>query len=166
MKKPRVERRLRHILRRQCRVDHDNDEEKNADQRNVVKKRSAKTGDARVEKDRYGSVTSPRHLITYHHTAITPTFDNITGTSIASIQRRSAFFVTFIYPLRGCSESLTTQQQYAAERREDLEAVVRRGYWVFCALNGRQLHHQLMAWSLACSTLRSSLSLCWRWQLS
>jgi protein transport protein SEC20 len=54
------------------------------------------------------------------------TFDDATGASIASIQRRQIDLRDFQIPrLRSCSESLTTQQQYAAELREDLEAVTR-----------------------------------------
>jgi hypothetical protein len=54
------------------------------------------------------------------------TFDDATNASIASIQRRQNDLREFQLPrLRGCSESLTIQQQYAAELREDLEAITR-----------------------------------------
>ena len=54
------------------------------------------------------------------------TFDDVTSASIASIQRRQSDLRDFQIPrLRGCSESLTAQQQFAAELREDLEAVMR-----------------------------------------
>jgi protein transport protein SEC20 len=54
------------------------------------------------------------------------TFDDATNTSIASIQRRQNDLREFQLPrLRGCSESLTVQQQYAAELREDLETIAR-----------------------------------------
>jgi len=54
------------------------------------------------------------------------TFDDATNTSIASIQRRQNDLREFQLPrLRGCTESLTVQQQYAAELREDLEAITR-----------------------------------------
>jgi protein transport protein SEC20 len=54
------------------------------------------------------------------------TFDDATNASIASIQRRQNDLREFQLPrLRGCSESLTVQQQYAAELREDLEAITR-----------------------------------------
>jgi protein transport protein SEC20 len=54
------------------------------------------------------------------------TFDDATNASIASIQRRQHDLREFQIPrLRGCSESLTVQQQYAAEFREDLETVTR-----------------------------------------
>lgn len=52
------------------------------------------------------------------------TFDDATNTSIASIQRRHNDLREFQIPrLRGCSESLAVQQQYAAELREDLEGI-------------------------------------------
>ncbi|KAI0250637.1 Sec20-domain-containing protein [Lactifluus subvellereus] len=52
------------------------------------------------------------------------TFDDATNASIASIQRRQNDLREFQIPrLRGCSESLAVQQQYAAELREDLEAI-------------------------------------------
>ncbi|KAI9437239.1 Sec20-domain-containing protein [Lactarius indigo] len=55
-----------------------------------------------------------------------PTFDDATSASIASIQRRQNDLRDFQIPrLRDCTESLATQQQYAAELREDLEAVMR-----------------------------------------
>ncbi|KAH9021693.1 Sec20-domain-containing protein [Lactarius deliciosus] len=55
-----------------------------------------------------------------------PTFDDATSASIASIQRRQGDLRDFQIPrLRGCTESLATQQQYAAELREDLETVMR-----------------------------------------
>src|SRR6266851_595754 len=54
------------------------------------------------------------------------TFEDATNASIASIQRRQHDLREFQIPrLRGCSESLTVQQQYAAELREDLETVTR-----------------------------------------
>lgn len=54
------------------------------------------------------------------------TFDDATNASIASIQRRQNDLREFQLPrLRGCSESLTVQQQYAAELREDLETITR-----------------------------------------
>ena len=54
------------------------------------------------------------------------TFDDATNTSIASIQRRQNDLREFQLPrLRGCSDSLTVQQQYAAELREDLETITR-----------------------------------------
>ena len=54
------------------------------------------------------------------------TFDDATDTSIASIQRRQNDLREFQLPrLRGCSDSLTVQQQYAAELREDLETITR-----------------------------------------
>jgi hypothetical protein len=54
------------------------------------------------------------------------TFDDATNASIASIQRRQNDLHEFQLPrLRGCSESLTVQQQYAAELREDLETITR-----------------------------------------
>lgn len=54
------------------------------------------------------------------------TFDDATNASIASIQRRQNDLREFQIPrLRGCSESLTVQQQYAAELREDLESIIR-----------------------------------------
>ena len=54
------------------------------------------------------------------------TFDDATNASIASIQRRQNDLREFQLPrLRSCSESLTVQQQYAAELREDLEAITR-----------------------------------------
>ena len=54
------------------------------------------------------------------------TFDDATNTSIASIQRRQNDLREFQLPrLRGCSESLTVQQQYAAELREDVETITR-----------------------------------------
>ncbi|KAF8496550.1 Sec20-domain-containing protein [Russula emetica] len=54
------------------------------------------------------------------------TFDDATNTSIASIQRRQNDLREFQLPrLHGCSESLTVQQQYAAELREDLETIMR-----------------------------------------
>ncbi|KAI9445783.1 Sec20-domain-containing protein [Lactarius psammicola] len=55
-----------------------------------------------------------------------PTFDDATSASIASVQRRQSDLRDFQIPrLRGCTESLATQQQYAAELREDLETVMR-----------------------------------------
>ena len=52
------------------------------------------------------------------------TFDDATKASIASIQRRQHELREFQIPrLRGCSESLSVQQQYAAELREDLESI-------------------------------------------
>lgn len=73
------------------------------------------------------------------------TFDDVTSASIASIQRRQSDLRDFQIPrLRGCSESLATQQQFAAELREDLEAVMRlievriHGVWFTYILNGRQ----------------------------
>ena len=54
------------------------------------------------------------------------TFDDATNASIASIQRRQTDLREFQLPrLRGCSESLASQQQYAAEVREDLETITR-----------------------------------------
>jgi hypothetical protein len=54
------------------------------------------------------------------------TFDGVTSASIASIQRRQSDLRDIQIPrLRSCSESLATQQQYAAELREDLEAIMR-----------------------------------------
>ncbi|KAI0296396.1 Sec20-domain-containing protein [Russula brevipes] len=54
------------------------------------------------------------------------TFDDATNASIASIQRRQNDLREFQIPrLRGCSESLAVQQQYAAELREDLETITR-----------------------------------------
>ena len=54
------------------------------------------------------------------------TFDDATNASIASIQRRQNDLREFQLPrLRGCSDSLTVQQQYAAELREDLETITR-----------------------------------------
>jgi hypothetical protein len=54
------------------------------------------------------------------------TFDDATNASIASIQRRQNDLREFQIPrLRGCSESLAIQQQYAAELREDLETITR-----------------------------------------
>ena len=54
------------------------------------------------------------------------TFDGATNASIASIQRRQNDLREFqLSRLRGCSESLTVQQQYAAELREDLETITR-----------------------------------------
>ncbi|KAH9962933.1 Sec20-domain-containing protein [Russula dissimulans] len=55
---------------------------------------------------------------------MSPLFDNATNASIAAIQRRQNDLREFQIPrLRGCSESLAVQQQYAAELREDLEAI-------------------------------------------
>jgi protein transport protein SEC20 len=52
------------------------------------------------------------------------TFDDAINASIASIQRRQNDLREFQIPrLRGCSESLAVQQQYAAELREDLETI-------------------------------------------
>ena len=54
------------------------------------------------------------------------TFDDATNASIATIQRRQTDLREFQLPrLRGCSESLALQQQYAAELREDLETIMR-----------------------------------------
>jgi len=54
------------------------------------------------------------------------TFDDATNASIASVKRRQSDLREFQIPrLRGCSESLTIQQQYAAELREDLETITR-----------------------------------------
>ena len=54
------------------------------------------------------------------------TFDDATNASISSIQRRQNDLREFQLPrLRGCSESLTEQQQFAAELREDLETITR-----------------------------------------
>lgn len=54
------------------------------------------------------------------------TFDDATNASISSIQRRQRDLSEFQLPrLRGCSESLAEQQQYAAELREDLETITR-----------------------------------------
>ncbi len=54
------------------------------------------------------------------------TFDDATNASIATISRRQNDLREFQLPrLRGCSESLTVQQQYAAELREDLETITR-----------------------------------------
>ena len=71
------------------------------------------------------------------------TFDDATSASIASIQRRQSDLRDFQIPrLRGCGESLATQQQYAAELREDLETVMRlievriHGVPLICVLNG------------------------------
>lgn len=53
-------------------------------------------------------------------------FDDATNTSIASIQRRQIDLREFQIPrLRGCTESLAVQQQYAAELRDDLETTTR-----------------------------------------
>jgi hypothetical protein len=53
-------------------------------------------------------------------------FDDATNASIASIQRRQNDLRDFQVPrLRSCTESLATQQQYAAELREDLETITR-----------------------------------------
>ncbi|KAH9024799.1 hypothetical protein EDB84DRAFT_1273790, partial [Lactarius hengduanensis] len=55
-----------------------------------------------------------------------PTFDDAIGASIASTQRRQIYLRDFQIPhLRGCMESLATQQEFATELREDLETVVR-----------------------------------------
>ncbi len=55
-----------------------------------------------------------------------PTFDDATNASIASIRRRQNDLREFQLPrLRSCSNSLTVQQEYAAEVREDLEANTR-----------------------------------------
>ncbi len=55
-----------------------------------------------------------------------PTFDDATNASIASIRRRQNDLREFQLPrLRSCSNSLTVQQEYAAEVREDLEAITR-----------------------------------------
>jgi hypothetical protein len=52
------------------------------------------------------------------------TFDDATKASITSIQRRQNDLREFQIPrLRGCSDSLSVQQQYAAELREDLESI-------------------------------------------
>ena len=71
------------------------------------------------------------------------TFDDATSASIASIQRRQNDLRDFQIPrLRSCSESLATQQQYAAELREDLEVVMRlievriHEFRLICVLNG------------------------------
>jgi len=54
------------------------------------------------------------------------TFDDATNASIASIQRRRNDLCEFQIPrLRGCTESLAVQQQYAAELRDDLESITR-----------------------------------------
>jgi protein transport protein SEC20 len=54
------------------------------------------------------------------------TFDDATNASISTISRRQNDLREFQLPrLRGCSESLTVQQQYAAELREDLETITR-----------------------------------------
>jgi protein transport protein SEC20 len=54
------------------------------------------------------------------------TFDDATNASIASIQRRQNDLREFQIPrLRGCTESLAVQQQYAAELRDDLETITR-----------------------------------------
>jgi hypothetical protein len=71
----------------------------------------------------YGS-----HQVVLHTIIIMPplptTFDDTTNASIASIKRRQNDLREFQIPrLRGCSESLAVQQQYAAELREDLETI-------------------------------------------
>ena len=54
------------------------------------------------------------------------TFDDATNASIASIQQRQNDLREFQIPrLRGCTESLAVQQQYAAELRDDLETTTR-----------------------------------------
>ncbi|KAI0064328.1 Sec20-domain-containing protein [Artomyces pyxidatus] len=53
-------------------------------------------------------------------------FDESTTASISAIQRRAADLEEFQIPrLRDCKDSLVVQQQYAAELREDLEALAR-----------------------------------------
>ena len=71
------------------------------------------------------------------------TFDDATSASITSIQRRQSDLRDFQIPrLRGCGESLATQQQYAAELREDMETVMRlievriHRVPLICVLNG------------------------------
>ncbi len=70
------------------------------------------------------------------------TFDDATNASIASIQRRQNDLREFQLPrLRGCSESLTIQQQYAAELREDLEAITRLVEVSICKILFLFVHH-------------------------
>ncbi|KAI0049198.1 Sec20-domain-containing protein [Auriscalpium vulgare] len=54
------------------------------------------------------------------------TFDEATTSSISALQRRLADLAEFQIPrLRTCKESLTVQQRYAAELREDTEGIAR-----------------------------------------
>jgi hypothetical protein len=70
------------------------------------------------------------------------TFDDATNSSIASIQRRQNDLREFQLPrLRGCSESLTVQQQYAAELREDLETITRLVEVSLCQTLFLFMHH-------------------------
>jgi protein transport protein SEC20 len=67
---------------------------------------------------------SSSHLATIIMPPLPTTFDDVTKASIASIQRRQNDLREFQIPrLRDCSESLSVQQQYAAELREDLESI-------------------------------------------
>lgn len=72
------------------------------------------------------------------------TFDDATNASIASIERRQNDLREFQLPrLRGCLESLTVQQQYAAELREDLEAITRLVEVSRCQMSFLFTHHGL-----------------------
>jgi hypothetical protein len=80
-----------------------------------------------------------------HHCVMPPlptTFDDAANASIASIQRRQNDLREFQLPrLRGCTESLTVQQQYAAELREDLEAITRLVEVSLCQMLSLFMHH-------------------------
>ena len=80
-----------------------------------------------------------------HHCVMPPlptTFDDATNASIASIQRRQKDLREFQLPrLRGCTESLTVQQQYAAELREDLETITRLVEVSLCQTISLFVHH-------------------------
>lgn len=70
------------------------------------------------------------------------TFDDATNASVASIQRRQTDLREFQLPrLRGCSESLALQQQYAAELREDLETITRFVEVSLCQMLFILMHH-------------------------
>jgi protein transport protein SEC20 len=70
------------------------------------------------------------------------TFGDATNASIASIQRRQDDLREFQLPrLHGCSESLTVQQQYAAELREDLETIMRLVEVCLCQTSFLFMHH-------------------------
>jgi len=70
------------------------------------------------------------------------TFDDATNSSIASIQRRQNDLREFQLPrLRGCTESLTVQQQFAAELREDLETITRLVEVSLCQTSFLFMHH-------------------------
>ena len=70
------------------------------------------------------------------------TFDDATNASIASIQRRQNDLHEFqLLRLRGCTESLTVQQQYAAELREDLETITRLVEVSICQTLSLFMHH-------------------------